>query len=78
MRGPEIYGPSCDRFSPGPEGPYSRFEVGAPNVERAQAVSRAEGNRGQVGEPRDEHDRRTGRQVEVIGYEQAEKARGER
>ena len=75
MRGPEIYGPSCDRFSPGPEGPYSRIEVGALNVERAQAVSRAEGNRGQVGEPRDEHDRRTRRQVEVIGSSPATTAR---
>jgi hypothetical protein len=45
----------------------SRLEMGAPDVERAQAIARAEGHRGEIAEPGHQHDRWPRGQVEVIG-----------
>ena len=45
----------------------SRLEMGAADIKRAQAVARAQGDRGEVGEPGDEDDRRPRGHVEVIG-----------
>ena len=51
--------------------------MGAPDIERAQAVARAEGDRGEIAEPGDQDDRRPRGQVQVIGQKQAEKSRAE-